>query len=304
MSSVTQRLVDAGLAHPPKWLANAVCYETIMGSVAYGVSSDTSDMDVYGFAMPPKDIAFPHLAGYIAGFGAQGPKFDQWQEHHIEVPPNTKGLLIGRQYDCQVYNIIKFLDLCMDNNPNIVDSLFTPQRCVLYINAIGQMVKDKRKIFLHKGCYPKFRGYAYSQLHKIDSKAEATGKRKELIDKFGYDVKYSYHVVRLLRECEQILVEHDLDLEKNSEELKAIRRGEWTKDQIKDFFANNSKSLDKLYVDSKIPEKANEQEIKQLLIDCLEHSYGSLGKLGVLHIPDSYEDAIRQIQKIVDKTLR
>src|SRR5688500_2656981 len=75
-SSVTQRLAARKLALPPKWLPNAVAYETIMGSVAYGVSSDTSDMDVYGFCIPPKEMIFPHLAGEIPGFGTQVQRFE------------------------------------------------------------------------------------------------------------------------------------------------------------------------------------------------------------------------------------
>lgn len=50
-------VVAAGArVHPPGWLCDNLCYETMMGSVAYGVSSDSSDMDVYGICVPPKDV--------------------------------------------------------------------------------------------------------------------------------------------------------------------------------------------------------------------------------------------------------
>ena len=29
---------------------------------------------------------------------------------------------------------------------------------------VGNLVREKRKLFLHKGAWPKFKGYAYSQL--------------------------------------------------------------------------------------------------------------------------------------------
>src|SRR5580704_3867209 len=67
--STLQRLADRGLVKPPRWLPGNVQYETIMGSVAYGVSSDTSDLDVYGWAFPPKDDIFPHIHGEVPGFG-------------------------------------------------------------------------------------------------------------------------------------------------------------------------------------------------------------------------------------------
>ena len=85
--------------------------------------------------------------------------------------------------------------------------------------------------FLHKGAWHKFKGYAYSQLNKIQTKSP-TGKRAELVEAHGYDVKFAYHVVRLLLEVEQILVAGDIDLECDREQLKAIRRGEWTLPQL------------------------------------------------------------------------
>ena len=41
-SSVIARLAERKLAGPPKWLPNGVVYETLVGSVAYGVESDTA----------------------------------------------------------------------------------------------------------------------------------------------------------------------------------------------------------------------------------------------------------------------
>lgn len=62
---------------PPRWLPDNLIYLTMMGSVAYGVSSDTSDMDVYGLCIPPKEDIFPHLQGIIPGFGRQQQRFEQ-----------------------------------------------------------------------------------------------------------------------------------------------------------------------------------------------------------------------------------
>ena len=135
-----------------------------MGSVAYGVSSDTSDMDVYGFAVPPKHIVFPHLAGEILGFGRQHKRFEVFQAHHIKDESSRK------QYDLSIYSIVKFFSLCMDNNPNMIDSLFVPRRCVLHSTQIGEHVREHRKEFLHKGAWWKFKSYSFSQIHKLKTK--------------------------------------------------------------------------------------------------------------------------------------
>src|SRR4051812_48043303 len=120
MSSITERLHKAGIPGIPKWLPNAVHYEVMTGSEAYGVSTESSDKDVYGFAIPPKDEIFPHLKGEILGFGRQKQRFEQWQQHHIIVPPGTVGLVTGQEYDMTIYNIVKFFSLLMENNPNMV----------------------------------------------------------------------------------------------------------------------------------------------------------------------------------------
>jgi predicted nucleotidyltransferase len=54
-----------------------------MGSQAYGVNTDTSDLDIYGVCIPPKEMIFPHLAGEIPGFGQQIQRFEMWQEHKV-----------------------------------------------------------------------------------------------------------------------------------------------------------------------------------------------------------------------------
>ena len=115
--STLQHLAEKELVKPPRWLPANVMYETIMGSVAYGVSGDTSDMDVCGWAIPPKDDVFPHLRGEVAGFGTPRPRFEQFEAHHVVDPDALGGS--GRCHDVTIYSIVKFFRLAMENNPNI-----------------------------------------------------------------------------------------------------------------------------------------------------------------------------------------
>ena len=152
-------------------------------------------------------------------------------------------------YDLTIFGIVKFFNLAMENNPNIIDSLFTPANCVLHSTRVGNLVRENRRLFLHKGAWPKFKGYAYSQLHKISIK-QPQGKRAELVAEHGYDMKFAYHVVRLLGEVEQILMEGDIDLQRNNEQLKAIRRGEWTEERLRQWFADKESHLERAYAES------------------------------------------------------
>jgi len=248
-----------------------VFYEVMTGSVAYGCNEEnTSDKDVYAVCIPPKEIIFPHLSGHIDGFGSEPQRFEQYQQHHIKDDVS--------EYDINVYNIVKYFDLCMKGNPNMVDTLFVPQRCVLWCNQIGQRIRDNRKLFLSKISYHKFRGYAYSQLHAIKTRTPLeTSKRREKYDQFGFDVKYAYHVVRLCLECEQILSEGEITLDRDREIYKAIRRGDWSQEKITEFFEEKEKYLERLYeTSSVVPYKYDEEAIKSLLIECLEMHYKTL----------------------------
>lgn len=332
---IIDKLQKAGVIHPPKWLASNISYMVIMGSAAYGVNNDDSDQDIYGFCIPPKGIVFPHTEGIIQGFGNQGEKFNVWTEHHIRHPDDAK-----REYDFAIYNIVKYFSLVMENNPNMIDSLFVPANCVIHATAIGQHVRENRKLFLHKGSWHKFKGYAFSQMGRIKSKkidrvtdlwafeeehelprdisyehvvkekeqresGETTlgsvfkslsdddfktytllydammgdNKRLEGIKRYGYDVKFAYHVVRLMNEVEQIMIEGDIDLLRSREQLKSIRRGEWSLEQLEDWFVHKEKSLEEVYTKSKLPYEADEAKVKSILLECLEMHYGSLDKV-------------------------
>lgn len=291
MASTVQRLDKRGLIKPSSWLPANVCFETMMGSIAYGCNTDESDIDVYGFCLPPKEIIFPHLAGEIEGFGRQKQRFEQWQEHHIaDVDKKI-------EYDFSIYSIVKYVSLCMENNPNIIDSLFTPDFCVLHITEVGCMIRRARNAFLHKGAWHKFKGYAYSQLHKMDTK-EPIGGRVAIREKYGYDVKFAYHVVRLLDEVEQIMEGYTLDLQRSREHLKAIRRGDVSLEDIKKWFSEKEIGLEKLYHESKLPHSPDEPRIKQLLLDCLEHHYGDLSMAVV--IEGKAERILAQIKELVN----
>ena len=290
--SIVKKLTQQQLIRPPSFVENGTQYEVYMGSVAYGVSTDMSDIDLYGFCIPPKNVIFPHLNGHIIGYDRNINNFDQYQQHHIQTTDK-------KEYDITVFNIVKYFRLCADNNPNMIDSLFVPNRCISYMTPVGQLVRENRKLFLHKGAFYKYKGYAYSQLHKCRIK-KPEGKRKELIEKYGYDVKFAYHVKRLALQVEQILVEGDLDLERNREELKAIRKGEVKLSDIEVWFTRKELQLEEQYNKSQLPHSPDTEKIKQLLINCLEQYYGKLSNIEYSQ-PGKLDSLIRDLTFLINQ---
>jgi predicted nucleotidyltransferase len=292
MPSLVRKLTDKGLITPPKFLPDNIQYETLMGSVAYGVSSHNSDNDVYGIVIPPKETIFPHLGGAIFGFDVFN-KFEQYQQHHIRFSDK-------KEYDIQIYNIVKFFKLGLDGTPNIIDSLFTPRNCVLSSTQVGEIIRENRKLFLSKKIFHTLRGYSYSQLNKALNRSFSESKRKGEVEKYGYSVKSAYHVVRLLNQCEQALTEGDIDLQRNREQLKSIRHGDWTKEQLVDYFNFKEKELEKIYNDCDVlPYKARTEDIKQLLLNCLEHHYGNLSEC--VYQPDKSTIYLKRVKSIIEE---
>jgi hypothetical protein len=123
--------------------------------------------------------------------------------------------------------------------------------------------------------------------------------RREDVVTYGYSTKFAYHVIRLALQAEQILAEHDLDIERNSEILKSIRRGEWTLEQIKDWFANKEKALETLYANSTLQHTPDENKIKELLLECLEMHYGSLDT-AIVRVPQ-LDAMVHDLEEIVRK---
>lgn len=168
----------------------------------------------------------------------------------------------------------------------------------MHSTQVGETIRENRKLFLHKGAWHKFRGYAYSQMHKIRGKVNASNPEREAnIAKHGYDVKFAYHVVRLLDEVEQIMVEQDLDLERNREQLKSIRRGEWPLEQIERHFEAKERALENTYATSALRHSPDEAAIKEVLLRCLEMHYGSLAS-AVARAP-SADRLIRDIEDVL-----
>jgi uncharacterized protein len=115
------------------------------------------------------------------------------------------------------------------------------------------------------------------------------------------DLKFLYHLVRLLNECEQLLKFGTLDLRQNNEQLKAIRRGEVPEEDIRKWASDKEKQLEKLYTETKLPAKPNETQLKELLLRCLEHHYGNLEKAIV--VPDRYYHLLTQIKDMVNEVV-
>lgn len=137
------------------------------------------------------------------------------------------------------------------------------------------------------------------ELLELDAWFEGLSKREKETTINGTDTKFAYHLVRLALEGEQILVEHDLDIQKNSEILKSVRRGDWSEEKLRNWFTEKEKHLEELYSKSTLRHNPDEDEIKLLLMSCLEQHYGSLEDAVKREVP--VEKMVAELREVLNK---
>ena len=111
------------------------------------------------------------------------------------------------------------------------------------------------------------------------------------------DTISSLHIT--LCEAEQIMVEGDLDLQRNREQLKEIRRGEWTIEQVETYFENKERALELTYANSQLPHSPDEAAVKTLLINCMEQHYGDLSTAVSRNV--NVDSMVREIRSVLDR---
>lgn len=126
---------------------NLLLLECLSGSKAYGLDTPQSDTDIKGIYYMPKEMFF-------------GLKY---------IPQ-----ISNESNDEVYYEIGRFVELLIKNNPNIVEILAIPGECILYRNPI--MNKLNINIILSKLCKDTFGGYALTQIRK------AKGLNKKILN--------------------------------------------------------------------------------------------------------------------------
>lgn len=160
------------------WLPNKTIFLTVHGSIAYGLNTPESDIDVRGVCTVPKE--------YLLGFNKN---FNEY----ITGAPLT---------DCTIFNIVKFFHLTSQGNPNTLELLFTEEEDHLFVSDLGKILLDNRDQFLSKQLKERYIGYGKAQAHRIKnhrrwllsapsvppSRKEMCLLDKPLIDKNQFDV--------------------------------------------------------------------------------------------------------------------
>jgi len=225
---------------------------------------------------------------YYFGLKDVGNKNKGTIERMIEVPEQN---II---WDSVAYEIRKFIFLLLKGNPNVLMMLWLPDNQYIYKHHLGQMIIDSRDIFVNKQAYHHFVGYANGQLHRMghhERKGRMGAKRKALIEKHGYDTKNASHLIRLLRMGTEFLIEGELHpFRQDAHELKAIKRGEWSLEKIKEESDKWFNLAHEAYVKSNLPAKPRREDAEKLVVEIIKE-FHNIHVFGPEHdVEEFYKD--------------
>jgi predicted nucleotidyltransferase len=119
---------------------STIVFETVHGSRAYGLATESSDTDLRGVYVPPRDAFYGFLE----------------RPEQVEAGPERV-----------LYDIRKLFRLAAVSNPTILEILFTDRSDHVLVSPEGQILLDHRSDFLSRLAGDSFGKYGLAQLHRI-----------------------------------------------------------------------------------------------------------------------------------------
>lgn len=115
--------------------SNAIIFECVSGSRAYGLDLPTSDTDLKGVYILPEERFFAL--------------------DYVEQVSSAKN-------DVVFYELKRFIELLYKNNPNLLEMLATPEEHIRTKHALFDLITPD--LFLSKLCFDTFANYAQTQI--------------------------------------------------------------------------------------------------------------------------------------------
>jgi hypothetical protein len=212
-------------------LFERVIYRCIVGSRAYGLEDDESDIDRRGIYLPPADL---HWSLYGVPEQLDNPETEE-----------------------TYWEIQKFLTLALKANPNVLECLYTP--LVEHATDLARELLDMRQAFLSKMVYQTYNGYVMSQFKKLQADLRNKGQVKW---------KHVMHLIRLLLAGVTVLREAivPVRVDEHRDRLLAIRRGELPFEDVERWRLDLHRQFDHAFEITKLPDRPDYNRANDLLL--------------------------------------
>lgn len=205
------------------------------GSWMYGTNVPESDIDHRGFFMP----SLRQTCGFSESKSAV---------------TNTD------ERDEAWWEVRHYVKLCCQANPNVLETAFAPDDCIVKKTKFAQKILDLRESFLSRQVATTYMGYARGNYLRVT-------KNKPPGDPYAYDGKDTMHLVRLVRMGAEALQTGVLRVRRTEDRefFLKIRRNEIPWGQIVTEFEGHTASWRDLEAKSPLPPKPDLDTIDQQL---------------------------------------
>jgi len=224
--------IQASMAnHDKSELYDRVLFQCIIGSQAYGLADDASDIDRRGFFLPTAN----------AHWSLNG------------VPEQIECHETQEAY----WELQKFIVLALKANPNVLECLYSP--LVEKTTPLAQELIELREMFLSKLVFQTYNGYVASQFKKMESDIRNKGSVKW---------KHAMHLIRLLISGIDVLKHAcvPVDVGSHRDTLLAIKRGELDWQEIEALRLSLHRDFSTAFAHTRLPERPDHHRADAFLI--------------------------------------
>ena len=224
-------IADADVVAQRHNLYDRVFYRCVIGSQAYGLAGDESDVDRRGVYLPPADL---HWSLY-------------------GVPEQLENQVTQEHY----WELQRFLVLALKANPNVLECLFTP--LVETATPLAHELLGLRTMFVTRLVYQTYNGYVVSQFRKLQADLRNHGAPKW---------KHVMHLLRLLIAGATALRTGEIVVHvgEHRERLLAVRRGEVPWDEVEAWRHALHEELRTAYDGTSLPERPDYERASEFLV--------------------------------------
>jgi hypothetical protein len=212
-------------------LQDRVIYRCIVGSQAFGLAGEGSDVDRRGFYLPPADL--------------------HWSL--FDLPEQLENKETEECY----WEIRKFVLMALKADPNILECLHSP--IVEYSTPVADELLAERSRFLSKRIYQTYNGYVLSQVRRLEQDVRTTGAPRW---------KHAMHLMRLLIAGITAMREGTIlvNVGEHREKLLSIKRGEVPWPELDAWRLDLHAEFDRAYQETRLPDRPDYAWANEYLI--------------------------------------
>lgn len=212
-------------------LFDRVIFRCVIGSRAYGLDDENSDIDRRGIYLPPADL---HWSLY-------------------GVPEQLENDATQEVY----WELQKFVVLALKANPNVLECLYSP--IVETATPLAQELLDMKETFLSKLVFQTFSGYVASQFKKMQTDIRNQGQVKW---------KHVMHLIRLLLSGINVLSNGFVAVQvgDHRDRLLAVKSGETVWDDVESWRLELHEQFNSAFEETTLPERPDYERANDYLI--------------------------------------